>query len=168
MLTREDFDMWLNMLIEARGWRNMGDESRDIFLDQLNRYNPTLEDFGDYCAKIIDADYCQPNDLVRHFKKQYHEQVKQKALPAGAAPAADIHSDEFVRFVRMGRELRQAVAQGKSYPCGDWPSTQISPEFSALWSRPLTEEDYAYAEQRRQAKHMRVMDIDIPVGGGHA
>ena len=165
MLTREDFDMWLNMLIEARGWRNMGDESRDIFLDQLNKYNPTLEDFGDYCAKIIDADYCQPNDLVRHFKERHHEQLKQKALPQSNVKA-DVYCDGFIRFVRMGRELRADRAKGERYPCAEYPSTAIPSDFHELWQRPLTQADRDYADQRR--RDLQEGASVIGLGGGHA
>ena len=164
MLTREDLDMWLDLLIESRGWRSMGDQSRGMFLDQLNKYNPDPDKFGDYCAQMLDAERCQFNDIIRHFKQQYHERLKQKALPQ-ADIKADFQCDGFVRFVRMGCELRQARQNGESYPCADSPGQTISPDFHKLWQRPLTQADRDYANQRRRDFQDGASVIEL--GGGH-
>ncbi len=155
MLGREDFDLWLDMLIPARGWQKMSDQSRDVFLDQLNKYKPSAQEFGDYCAKILDAERCQPNDIIKHFKQQHVENARQKLL-SPVQVNSDRQSDEFIRFQRFCRELRHALSQGESYP-----SEKL--EFKQVWRRELTDEDRQYSDQRIQ-----VMGVNIPVGGEHA
>lgn len=164
MLTREDLDMWLDLLIESRGWRSMGDQSRSIFLDQLNKYKPDPDKFGDHCAQMLDAERCQPNDIIRHFKLQYLESCRHLQLAPSSKPTRPTNGcDEHIRCLRAMRELREALATGKSYPMAAKPGQRPSAEWTELWQRPLTDEDRDLVNSGENP----LQSMMAALGGGH-
>lgn len=155
------FDDMMTMLAsQHQYWRPLDEFSRKAMLSRLDKFGVVTQEFGDYCLNVMGHKGLERADIVDYFKQQYLEKSHLKALPETKVNA-DVQSEEFIRFVRMNRELRSALAKGKAYPVG-------KAEFHELWQRPLTESDREHAEQRRESRRLQVMDIDIPVGGGHA
>ncbi|MEM9263891.1 MAG: hypothetical protein AAGA46_00020 [Cyanobacteria bacterium P01_F01_bin.13] len=162
MITKELFDPMIDMLAQTHVyWKPMGEISRGAMIKLLNQYGAEEQEFGEFCLKMMGEENLSPSDIVGHFKQQHIARSRQRALPQGEVKA-NIQCEEFIRFVRINRELKAALDKGKTHPTD-------KTEFHQLWQRPLTDEDRAYAEQRRQTKRMRVMGIDLPIGEvGHA
>lgn len=155
------FDDMMNMLsTQHQYWKPLDEFSRKAMLGRLNKFGVDTQEFGNYCLDVMGHKGLERADIVDFFKQKYLEDSHLKALPQ-AKVRADVQSEEFVRFVRMNRELRAALAKGKAYPTD-------KAEFHGLWQRSLTETDREYAEQRRESRRLQVMGVDIPIGGGHA
>ncbi len=160
MISVDLFDAMMQALEDVHHWRPMGDVAKNAMIKQLNKYGVDEQDFGEHCLKVLGTDRLQRANIVEYFQALYLQDSRQKALPE-ASVSPDIQSDEFIRFVRMNRDLRAALAQGKTYPTD-------KAEFHELWRRPLTEADREDAAQRRESRRLQVMGIEIPVGGTHA
>ena len=142
MLDQEVFKEMIQMLADTHQWKQISDVALEGMYRQLNKYGVEDKGFGDHCLKMMGVQFFKPASLVEHFQSEYVRNHQQKALPASPVKQ-DIQSDEFIRFVRMNRELGVALAQGKSYPTD-------RAEFKQLWQRPLVDDDYAYAESRKE------------------
>ena len=153
MIDPELFNSMIDMLTEVHNyWKSMGPQTRGLMLSQLNSYSVSEKEFGDFCLTVMGQANLQPADIVGHFKNQHVERFRQKALPEPKVNP-DMQSDEFVRFLRMNRQLQAALRHGKSYPTNKL-------EFKRLWQEPLTEEDRDYASERKQHR-VQLMGVDL-------
>ena len=138
------FKEMLKMLSDVHTyWKPLGDVAQAAMLSQLNKYGVDDDAFGNYCLKVMGDPNLQPANIVEHFQSEYVRISRQKALPSTQIKT-DLQSQQFVRFQRFYNQLQSNLAQGQSYPVD-------KNEFHELWTEPLEDSDWAYAQDRLES-----------------